>query len=59
LQLLREIYHNNWDELLKDFETDNAGSFEELDQRGILYLRPGGNGIRAYRRFLGLMAERY
>lgn len=59
LKLLREIYHNNWLELLKDFETEGAGSFAELDQRGMLYLRPGGNGIRAYRRFLGLMAERY
>ena len=25
----------------------------------MLYLRPGRNGIRTYRRFLGLMAERY
>jgi hypothetical protein len=59
LRLLREIYHNNWAELLKDFENEGVASFEELDQRGMLYLRPGGNGIRAYRRFLGLMAERY
>src|SRR5439155_494816 len=46
-------------ELWKDFEPDGVGSFEELDQRGILYLRPGSNGIRTYRRFLNLMAERY
>jgi hypothetical protein len=59
LQLLREMYYNNWADLLKDFEADGSGSFEELDQRGMLYLRPGSNGIRAYRRFLGLMAERY
>jgi hypothetical protein len=59
LHLLREMYHNNWDELLKDFDPERAVSFDELDQRGMLYLRPGGNGIRAYRRFLGLMAERY
>jgi len=59
LQLLRETYHNHWPELLKDFETDGVGSFEELDQHGMLYLRPGSNGIRVYRRFLGLMAERY
>ena len=25
----------------------------------MLYLRPGSKGIRVYRRFLGLMAERY
>src|SRR3989442_201937 len=59
LELLRETYHNNWPELLKDFEANGAKSFLELDQHGMLYLRPGGNGIRTYRRFLGLMAERY
>jgi hypothetical protein len=59
MQLLRETYHNNWAELLKDFEPDGAGNFEELDQRGFLYLRPGSEGIRVYRRFLSLMAERY
>ena len=59
LQLLRETYHNNWPELLKDFEPENAASFEDLDQQGMLYLRPGSRGIRVYRQFLGLMAERY
>ncbi len=59
LHLLRETYHNNWLELLKDFEPAGVGSFEELDQRGMLYLRPGSQGIHTYRRFLRLMAERY
>ena len=59
IQLLRETYHNDWSELLKDFEPEGVGSFEELDRRGMLYLRPGSQGIRIYRRFLGLMAERY
>jgi hypothetical protein len=59
LQLLRETYHNRWPDLLKDFETEGVGSFEELDQRGMLYLRPGSEGIRTYRRFLELMAQRY
>ena len=59
VQLLRETYHNHWSELLKDFEPEGVGSFEELDQRGMLYLRPGSQGIRVYRHFLGLMAERY
>lgn len=59
LQLLRESYHNNWQELLRDFEADGAGSFEELQQHGLLYLRPGSEGVRTYRRFLGMMAERY
>ena len=59
LQLLRETYHTNWSELHKDFEPEGVGSFAELDQHGMLYLRPGSQGIRVYRRFLGLMAERY
>jgi hypothetical protein len=59
IQLLRETYHNHWSELLKDFEPEGVGSFEELDQHGMLYLRPGSQGIHVYRRFLGLMAERY
>jgi len=59
MQLLRDTYHDDWSELLKDFEPDGVGSFEELDQHGMLYLRPGSQGIRVYRRFLSLMAERY
>lgn len=59
MQLLRQTYHNDWSRLLNDFEPDGAGSFNELDQHGMLYLRPGSQGIRLYRRFLGEMAERY
>lgn len=59
MKLLRETYHNSWSELLKDFDPDGVTSFGELDQRGMLYLRPGSQGIRVYRRFLGMMAERY
>jgi hypothetical protein len=59
MQLLHETYHDKWTELLKDFEGEGAESFEQLDRGGMLYLRPGSEGIRVYRRFLGLMAERY
>ena len=59
MQLLRKTYHNEWARLLKDFDPEGASSFPELEQHGMLYLRPGGEGIRVYRRFLGLMAERY
>jgi len=59
IELLRETYHNDWSELLKDFEPQGTDSFEQLDQRGVLFLRPGSNGIRTYRRFLSLMATRY
>jgi len=59
LRLLRETYHNDWAELLKDFEPEGVGSFKELDEHGMLYLRPGSEGIHVYRSFLRLMAERY
>jgi hypothetical protein len=59
LSLLRETYHSDWSELLKDFDPEGAGSFEELDQRGVLFLRGGSNGMQTMRKFLGLMAERY
>ena len=59
VQLLRATYHNNWPELLADFEAAGVGDFAELEQRGMLYLRPGSQGIHTYRRFLGLMAARY
>lgn len=59
VKLLRETYQNDWSQLLKDFEPEGVNSFEELDQKGKLYLRPGGQGIRVCRRFLGMMAERY
>src|SRR5439155_1479490 len=59
MKLLRETYHNTWAELLNDFEAEGVENFEELEQRGLLYLRPGSKGIRTCRAFLGLIAERY
>jgi hypothetical protein len=59
LELLRATYHNDWAELLKDFDPEGVASFQELDQRGMLYLRPDGNGLRTLRRFLSMVAERY
>ncbi|MGH7981143.1 MAG: hypothetical protein ACREE6_17340, partial [Limisphaerales bacterium] len=59
MKLLRQTYHNNWRELRGDFTPEGADSFAELDQHGILYLRPDSRGIRVCRRFLGLMAKRY
>ena len=57
--LVRETYADDWDALVKDFEPQNAANWQELDRGGMLWLRPGGNGIRAMRRFLGVVAERY
>jgi hypothetical protein len=59
IKLLRETYQADWAKLLEDFQPEGAGNFEELEQRGMLFLRPGGNGIRVMRRFLGMLAERY
>jgi len=59
LKLLRETYQNDWQQLLKDFEAEQVNDFSELEQGGMLYLRPGSNGIKICRRFLAMMAERY
>ncbi len=59
LALLRRHYGGDWRRLLADFDPEGAESFEELDRRGTLYLRPGGGGARVERRILGLLAERY
>jgi len=59
MQLLRQTYHSDWNELLGDFESEGANSWVELERAGMLYLRPCGNGIRTMRQFLGLAAKRY
>jgi hypothetical protein len=59
VQLLRDAYGNDWSKLLQDFEPENAASWRELERRGMLFVRPGGDGIRLMRRFLGMLAERY
>ncbi len=59
LDLLRSYYTGDWQRLAAEFEPENAGSWDELDRGGMLYLRPGGDGIRVMRRFLGLLADRY
>jgi hypothetical protein len=60
IKLLRETYHNDWVALMQDFESAPIlESWEELEQHGMLYLRPGGNGIRVERQFLSILAERY
>lgn len=59
VRLVRDMYLNDWNALIKDFEPQNAASWDELDRGGKLWLRPGGNGIRVMRAFLGVVAERY
>lgn len=59
VKLLRDRYRRNWPALLRDFDPKGATTFAELDHAGVLYLRPGGHGVRAVRRFLALAADRY
>ena len=59
IELISDHYKNSWNDLLKDFDPENANSFDELKNGGHLYLRPGGNGIFVVRQFVGMIAERY
>jgi hypothetical protein len=60
IKLLRETYRDDWSALLQDFEpAPGVENWQELEQHGMLFLCPGGNGIRTQRRFLTVLAERY
>jgi hypothetical protein len=60
MELLRQTYQNDWSELLRDFEpAPGVENWEVLQQHGVIFLRPGGNGIRVERRFLEVLADRY
>lgn len=57
--LLREAYANDWQRLRADFDPEHASGWSGLQRGGMLFVRPGGNGVRVMRRFLGLLADRY
>src|SRR5262249_42055246 len=57
--LLRETYRNDWTKLLQDFDAENAANWDELERGGMLWHKPGSNGIHTMRRFLALVADRY
>jgi hypothetical protein len=59
VKLVREAYGDDWQKLLRDFEPEGAANWEEFARGGMLWLRPGGNGIGTYRKFLSLAADRY
>jgi hypothetical protein len=59
MRLLRETYHDDWAQLLRDFEPEHADNWRQLEKSGMLFLKPGGDGIRVMRRFLALLADRY
>ncbi len=51
--------YGSWQNLLKDFDPEGASSFEELAEKGRLYLRPGSDGLKSVRLWLGKVADRY
>ncbi len=57
--LLRDTYSGSWDRLLMDFEPEFCTDFSSLSQRGQLWLRPGGEGVKVMRQFLRMVAARY
>jgi len=60
IKLLRETYQGDWSKLLRDFEpAPGVENWDTFSRHGVLFLRPGGNGIRVERQFLELLAERY
>ena len=60
IELLRQTYRNEWPELLKDFDpAPGVENWQELERHGMLFLRPGGDGVQVERQFLALLAERY
>jgi hypothetical protein len=59
VKLLRETYGDDWQQLRRDFDPERAGSWRELRRGGMLWLKPGGDGIKVMRRFLELLAGRY
>jgi hypothetical protein len=60
VELLRQTYRDDWSALLRDFDpAPGVEDWRSLEQHGVLFLRPGGDGIQTERRFLGVLAERY
>jgi len=59
IKLLRATYRDDWNRLRKDFVPEGAQSFATLERKGKLYLRPGGDGVKPLKRFIGMVAARY
>lgn len=59
IEILRQDYRNDWKALSLAFDIQGASSWRELSQKGVLFLRPGQNGIRSMRRFLSVVSDRY
>jgi hypothetical protein len=48
-----------WEDLLKDIDPQDAKNYEELSQKGRLYLKPGGSGMKLLRAWLEVLGDRY
>jgi len=60
IEMLRQTYRGDWSELLTDFDpAPGVDGWDVLTEHGLLFLRPGGSGMRVERRFLEVLAERY
>jgi len=59
VRLLRDHYEDDWGKVLADFEPEAVDGWEALERQGTLRLRPGGQGVKVMRQFLGLIADRY
>jgi hypothetical protein len=59
IRLMRDHYGNDFSRLLQDFETAESKSFDELEPRAALALKPGGHGMDVVEKFTFLVAERY
>lgn len=59
--LLRGHYGEDWVAFCRDFVVPKGvGSFDDLlENVGPVFVRPGGNGIQAVRRWTGVLAEHY
>lgn len=59
LAFLRETYDGDWRRLTSDFNPEGATNWEDLSKDGVLWPKPGSNGVRVMRRFLSVLADRY
>ena len=59
IRLLRETYQNDWQKLAADFAPEKADNWRQLERGGMVFMKPGGNGMPVMRQFLGLLADRY
>lgn len=58
ISFLRRRYPT-WEKVVEDFDPEGASSFEDLSQKGRLFLRPGSQGSQTVRAWIEILADRY